>query len=201
VLTAGLRQDGVSLIEMIIGLAILAVLTAASAPSFSQWIQNTRIRSAAESLSSAVQQARSEAVRRNAIVRFQLTDTATSSCALSATGPNWIISREDATGRCDAAVSETVAPMIIQKSSGNEALNVSVAVTPTAQTSIAFNGFGRVSPVPASDVALNITNPAAGACATQGGGGPVRCLRVVVSAAGQIRMCDPARVTNDPQGC
>ena len=31
--------------------------------------------------------------------------------------------------------------------------------------------------------------------------GQRRCLRVVVSAGGQIRMCDPALAASTPQGC
>ncbi|MCC6472780.1 MAG: hypothetical protein IT514_03450, partial [Burkholderiales bacterium] len=44
------------------------------------------------------------------------------------------------------------------------------------------------------------TNPSGGACAADGG--PMRCLNVLVSPGGQIKMCDPAvAATGDTRRC
>lgn len=198
-LTPSTKQEGVTLVELIIGLAIAVILMAIGIPSFSQWMHNARIRSTAESLISALQQTRSEAARRNMPVRFQLTDTTTSSCALSANGTNWIISREDPAGKCEVDISETVSPLIIQKRAGNENANVAVAITPSTQTSIVFNSLGRLTPIPAGDISIDISNPGGGTCVSLGGA--LRCMRLVISPSGQVRMCDPNRANSDPQGC
>jgi type IV fimbrial biogenesis protein FimT len=64
-----------------------------------------------------------------------------------------------------------------------------------------FNGLGRVTPVPAGNITIDVTNPTGGTCATIATPAPMRCLRVVVTAGGQVRLCDPAFASTDPQGC
>jgi len=49
------------------------------------------------------------------------------------------------------------------------------------------------------NVNINITNPIGGTCAVAAG--PMRCLQIVVSPGGQVRMCDPMFTFPDPQGC
>jgi type IV fimbrial biogenesis protein FimT len=89
--------------------------------------------------------------------------------------------------------------MIQVRPSSEGSTGVTVAAD---QSSVIFNGLGRVTPVPGAAININISNPTAGTCATVGGGGgPVRCMRVSVSAGGQIRLCDPARANTDPVGC
>ena len=191
-------QQGATLIELLVGVAIVIFLFASGAPTFLRWTQNSQVRTAAEAIQNGLHLAHAEAVRRNALVRFQLTDSVTASCALSTTGANWVVSLDSPAGACGAAPSDTVAPRIVQvRSSAEGSTN---AVINAAQSSIIFNGLGRVTPVPAGNVDIDITNPTAGACATSAGNG-VRCLRVRVSTGGQIRMCDPLLAATDPQGC
>ena len=84
---------GFTLIELLITLAIVAIVLALGAPAFGAWIQNTQLRSAAESMLTGIKLARTEATKRNATVRFQMMDA---SCALSDTGANWVVSVDDA---------------------------------------------------------------------------------------------------------
>jgi len=189
---------GATLVELMIGLTIVALLLAMGAPSFYTWIQNSQIRTAAESIQSGLYLARAEAVSRNTTARFQLTTTLDSSCGLSASGTNWVVSLDDPTGACDSAASSTVAPRIVQIRAGAE--GTANAVIAAAQASIAFNGLGRVTPVPVGSIDINVSNPIGGACATATAAG-MRCLRVRVAAGGQIRMCDPVLASTDPQGC
>lgn len=199
-----------SLVELIIGLVIIGSLLALAAPNYTAWIQNTKVRTTAEAMLNGLQLARTEAVRRNTQIRFYLTDTLTAACVASTAGTNWIVSFDDPTGLCangllnealdagDSAVSP--APRMIQVRGANEG---STGITVAAdQSAIIFNGLGRITPVPAATININISNPTAGTCATVGGGGgPVRCMRVTVSTGGQIRLCDPARASTDPVGC
>lgn len=186
------------MVELMIGLALVAILFAMGAPSFYHWIQNSQVRTSAEAIQNGLFLARAEAVRRNAAVRFQLTTDITAGCALSTSGGSWVISQDDPTGACASAASDTVAPRIIQVRPAAE--GSANAVVAAGQSAIVFNGLGRVTPVPAGNIDIDITNPTGGACATSSTAG-MRCLRVRVSTGGQIRMCDPILASTDPQGC
>ena len=194
-------QRGFTLIELMVGIAVFACLMAIGAPSFSTWIQNSQIRTAAEAIQNGIHLARVEAVRRNTSVRFQLIDTLTNACALSTSGRNWVVSLDPAAGACDAAPSADLAaptaPRVIQSRAAGA--GASRAVIAADQSSIVFNGLGRVTPVPGGNINIDITNPTGGACAAASG--PMRCMRVVVSAAGQVRLCDPRFASSDAQGC
>ena len=195
-LSLGHPLRGTTLVELMVGLAIVALLFALGAPSFSNWIQNTQIRTSAETIQNGLQLARAEAVRRNAPVRFQMVSDVTAACAASTTGGSWVVSQDDPAGACASAASDTVAPRIIQvRSSAEGSTNAVVAAT---QSVVVFNGLGRVTPVPAGNIDIDISNPSGGACAAAG---PMRCLRIRVSTGGQIRMCDPILASTDPQGC
>lgn len=193
-------KGGFSLIELMVGMAIFGILLSLAAPSFSSWIRNAKIRTTAESVQNGLQLARAEAVKRNSAVRFQLTTTTTSSCALSTAGPSWVVSMDivtSATNKCENAASDTTAPRIIQLRNGAEASDNNTTLLAN-QTSFVFNGMGRLTSTPDT---ISVSNSTAGlSCMTTGGTGTVRCLQVVVSAGGQIRMCDPALPSTDAQG-
>jgi type IV fimbrial biogenesis protein FimT len=187
------RQAGMSLIELMIGIAVLGILLALGAPTFSRWTQSSQIRNAAEAIHNGLMLARAEAVRRNTAVRFQLVTTTTGACALSDTGANWVVSLDSPVGACADAPSDNVAPRIVQVRSAADGSR-NAAVNAHGVSLITFDGSGQAS-VAAS---IDVTNPTGGACAAAG---PMRCMRVTVATGGRIRMCDPARAVDDPQGC
>jgi len=201
------KHRGFTMLELIVVVAIVAILASLAMPSFSTMIQNSQIRNAAESIQNGLQLARAEAVRRNTTIGFQFTTSLDNTCALSTTDSNWIISSGDPTGLCASApineafpITDTTnnpAPGIIQKRATSEGSRN--AVVAADQTSITFNATGRVSPVPATNININISNPSGGVCASASG--PMRCLRVVITTAGQVRMCNPAIANTDPRGC
>lgn len=198
---------GVTMLEMAVVMAIVAILAALAAPNFSQFIKNSQIKSGAESVENGLRLARAEAVRRNTLVRFQLTTSLKNDCALSVADGNWVISIDDPSGLCSSVgvkdgftLSDTTnnpAPRILQKYSSDE--GAKSAFVAADQSVIVFNGIGKVTPAPASAINFNFTNPQAGSCIAQSGF--VRCMRVVVSAGGQVRMCDPSFGSTDPRGC
>lgn len=190
-------QRGLTMIELMIGLTIFTMLLLLGAPSFSAWIQSSHIRNSAESIQNGLTLARAEAVRRNVTVNFQLVDTLTSSCVVSTSGGNWVVSRGNAAGACDVATSDTTAPFTIQKRSANE--GSANAVVAAAQGFITFNGLGRATNLAASPTAINITNPSGGTCALANG--RMRCLRIDVTTGGQVRVCDPALSAPDTRAC
>lgn len=190
------RQRGLTLIELMVGLTIVAFLLLSGAPSLTAWVRNAQIRSAAESILTGLHHARTEAVKRNSPARFQLTNTLENDCTPSTAGKNWVVNLTATTspeGQCGKAASDAAEPFIVQKSVASS--NGSVTVT-ASQSVVSFNGLGQQTPStsPAAAVGtmtIDVTSTS-GECLTSGGAGTYRCLRIVVSPAGQARMCDPS---------
>lgn len=200
-------QGGLTLVELLVTLTIFGFLVLLGLPSFSAWLQNSRIRVTSEAVLAGLQFAKAEAVARNARVRFQLTDTLNNSCSPSTAGLNWVVNLDPGVDEsavanlCATAPSETVAPLIIQtRAAGDGSGNTTVAAD---TASVVFNGLGRPvrDPAPANAPAtvIDISNPGGGDCAAAGG--PMTCLRIVISPAGQVRMCNPNFPAGDPQAC
>lgn len=190
-------RHGFTLIELAITLAVVALVVALGAPSFAAWIQNTQIRNAGETMLAGIKLARAEALKRNSPVLFQLTTTTDSSCGLNVAGPSWVVSVSSAVGLCDVTDPTADPPQMIRKKPSSEGTaNVVYAAT---QSSIGFNALGQVTPVPAGDVVIFVTNPTGGDCFPTG---PMRCQTIIVSAGGQARMCDPSvTAAGDPRIC
>jgi type IV fimbrial biogenesis protein FimT len=197
-------RAGFSLIEMMIAIVIAALLLVIGLPSMAIWINNTRVRTAGETLLAGLSLARIEAVRRNATVRFQLVTDLTSGCALSAIGTSWVVSLADPTAACDVDPSEVTPPQIIQKKSGAEG-STSVLLQASGADTVRFNGVGRVtSPGGVLNMTqIDITNPSGGVCQHDDAvNGTMRCLRIRISSGGDVKMCDPAVVdATDPRIC
>jgi len=195
-------QTGLSLIEVMIGLAIMGILMAIGLPNMAIWLNNSQIRTAGETVLAGLTLARVEAVRRNQIVRFQLVSDLSATCALTQSGTSWVVSQDDPTGLCDQAPSDAAAPRIIQTRSGSEGTPRAVVAAATSAT-VYFNGLGRItSPGGALNMTqLSVSNPTGGTC-EHVDGGDMRCLRINISIGGEARMCDPA-VTDvtDPRKC
>lgn len=194
---------GVTLIELVVVMAVVALITVLSVPSFTAWMINARIRTTAEAMQAGLQLAKSEAVARNARVRFQLTSTLDNGCVVSPTGLNWVVNVDpnanaaEVEGLCGTVPDPTNAPFIVQaRPAAGGSGNSQVAAT---AASVVFNGLGRPVPAPAGNITIAVTNPIGGTCTSVGG--DVTCLNIVVTPAGQLRMCNPAFPATDPQGC
>ena len=193
------RQTGITLIELMIGVAIMALLIMLAAPSLTSFIQNRQIRTTAESISGGLQLARGTAMSSNSQVMFSLTSTMDNTCVLSPNGPNWLVSSGDPTGACGGG-----ATIIERQPSAENTANAQIAATQNTVAhsgQIVFNGFGRVTPNQAADIWIDVSNPAGGECGTSSD--DMRCMRVVVSPGGMIKLCDPnvAYSQTYSQGC
>ncbi len=97
------------------------------------------------------------------------------------------------TGWTTTAPNRDSPPLIetVDVKAGGESSGGSVTVTPN--TAVSFNSLGRATA--GAPVNFNFSGPS-------GCSGEIRCLRVRVSAGGQVRVCDPA-VTNtaDTRSC
>lgn len=198
-------RHGLTLIELMVALVVLGAMLAMALPSVGSWLRNTQIRNAAESLSSGLQLARAEAVRRNQNVMFSLVSTASgnpglldASCALSASSASWVVSLASPAGQCHQAPGSAVAPQILAKHArGDGAPEVSLAAfaadcsTAATASQLTFNGYGRLAT--ASGLrCLKLTHANA----------DTRPLHVLISSSGTVRTCDPAvTATDDPRRC
>ncbi|MFN7086975.1 MAG: GspH/FimT family pseudopilin [Burkholderiales bacterium] len=187
------RHAGATLIEIAIGLVILSLLLTMGVPAFDTFLQNTRLRTRAESVQAALQLARAEAVKRNSTVEMVLTDdepviTTVNALAPSTAGNNWVVRSYD---------PATMFYAFIEGKVGGDSQTTTTAVA-ASNAIVTFTGFGSTTLGAAAT--FQFTSPSAGVCAAAGG--PVRCLNVVVTPGGQIRMCDPAVTdTGDTRKC
>lgn len=188
-LIIGHNQRGFSLIELIVGVMIISILAAVGIPSFASWIQNAQLRTAAETITNGLQFARAEAVRRNTNVQFSLTGTTN-------VDSSWSVGCVIPVGDLNADGVDDC-PAIIQSRNGSEGSRNAVVNADTA--TIVFTALGRNTSN--GDNTINVTNPTGGLC--MAAAGSMRCLNIIVTTGGGVRMCNPAlpsRLIN-PQGC
>jgi type IV fimbrial biogenesis protein FimT len=191
-------RRGFSLVELIVGMAILGVLLAIAMPAFSNWLRNARVRTAAESVQNGLQLARAEAVRRNTRCAFNWS-TPPTSCALSTAGPE--LGRQLSTqpvGQCDVAAlrhGRTTDHSVAQRAEGGADTTLAAD-----QSALVFNSLGRLTPVPGGNVAIN-RHRARPARPVWPKAGRFAACAIMVTLGGQIRMCDPALAVGDAQAC
>lgn len=171
-------QRGFNIIELMVTVAIIALLFSYGMPTFSTWMQNSQLRASAESIMAGLQHARSEAVRLNDTqgVRFSLI-----------AGNAWNVYR----------VSD---PGTILQTGGGMDLAKNALVTPDGGvTDVTFTPLGQTNP--ALTLNIDVTHVDSNLkCVPDG---EIRCLRVQVRAGGLVRLCDPKPdiPAGDPRKC
>ena len=192
-------QRGFNLIEILVTMTVLGILIALGAPSLAEFLQNQQIRAATEAIVNGMQVARGEAIRRNLAVQL----------VLEAPTSGWTIC-EASVEPCDSTTPlNTDPPLVIQSRSPDEGTS-SANVAPvaadlvTAAIAVTFSPLGSVvDNFNASPrlTRVDVIKPLPSACIADGGS--MRCLRVVVTGGGSIRMCDPTPgiVAPDPRAC
>lgn len=195
------RGRGFTIVELMIGLALMAILMALALPSFSGMLRNWKVRATADTITAGLQLARAEAIKRNADVRFALVDNAPSAIGGS-TGPTYSAAETGAHWAVFALASGTYE--LIDGRANGEGSSANASATPgsTNKGEIIFDSMGRARELTANG-AFAVTSTS-GTCAstTDTSGDKVRCLRVVVTPAGSVRMCDPAvSDATDPRIC
>ena len=192
-------ERGFTLVELLIGMTLLAVLIGLGAPAMGTYLQNSKLASVAASYFSGLQMARSEAIRRNVRTEFVLTDDPVSTPDLAnaltpaAGGRNWVVRAASGPGTFASAVEAKAGA----EGEGSPAATA-IVVTGSAPA-VPFNGFGATADGAA--YSIEITRPGGGTCVHLGG--TVRCRRINVSPGGQITSCDPAAASavGDSRAC
>jgi type IV fimbrial biogenesis protein FimT len=192
------RQEGVTLIELLVGIAILAILLSQAMPSFTAWIQNQQIRNGAEAILNGLQLAKAKAVQSNINTELALIPAATDptcanvAAATSTTGSNWIVRTFQASGAYQCNPPAPTPSDFIQGRSGEEGSRNATIVAD--QGSFVFTPLGRLLNPPAADVKIRVDSASSYT--------DKRRMCVIVTTAGQILMCDPNRVDpTNPQFC
>ena len=168
-----MRSAGFTLIELMITVAVFAILLYIALPNFSIWIQNTQIRTAGEAILNGMQLARTEAIRRN--VNVELRMDASSGWTARVAGGEVIQSRLAGEGSSAALVT----------------------IAPAGARTVTFNSFGSIAnnaDLTATITEIKIDSPSISAADS-------RELCILVRAGGNVRLCDPQVFAPDTRTC
>jgi type IV fimbrial biogenesis protein FimT len=171
-----LTRRGFTLIEMLITVAIVAILAALVAPSFKVMLANAQIRTGAQALFDGLQLARVEAIRRNERVIFT-----------KGTQSSWGVTVESDGSTVQARSFTEGSPA------------VTVAVTPAGATKVTFDGLGRVQPN--TDASSSITQLDADVPTSLIPAASSHELRITITTGGAVRLCDPNAAAGTAMAC
>lgn len=176
-------QRGFNLIELMIAVTVIGVLASFALPSYRVWIENTKIRNAAESINTGLQKARVEALKRNADIKFVL--DASSSWAIG----------------CVTVSADCPDPIEARNVKEGSSTSVSATMTPAGATTLVFNSLGRVKSLAAGAPSAPFTRVDIDNSSITGA--ESRELRILIDAGGAGKMCDPytGLAITDPRKC
>lgn len=196
------QQVGLTLIESLVAISILVIFLAIAVPGLQNFVRNSQVRSASESLLNGFRLAQAEAIKRNQLVELTFTATLTNPVAATrdATQPHWII-RTLPNNYLDPP--PVTGAQLLQarsnlESSPNTTVEGKAKGTTNLVASIVYNGLGRTeryfkdngAPLVATDDLIYRF--------TSSGG---RTMCVFVSPAGAAKLCDPSKPSGDPRAC
>ena len=193
------KQRGITMMEVMISVAIIAIVLAIGIPNMTAWMQNVQVRSTAESVLTGLQFARAEAVRRNTPVRFKLTDAAGTAV--------WTVDCVTVTSSCPTAIQTSSSPLTGE----NARVGIDVNALPSPLTAsyfntviaaqaglpagITFDGLGRV---PAANIGTDIVR----IDVTNATYADARRMVVYITTSGAAKLCDPSlSLASNPRGC
>jgi len=166
---------GFSLIELIVGVAILAILASVALPAFKTMLLNARVRNAAQSVMAGLTKAKNESSTRGpaALVQFTLTDT---------TDASWTVVQ------LPTVINGAVIP--IDASTGKNEGSKNINVVLTGGNIITYNAFNGVVAGGITRIDLSVTDG-------------TKPLRITFKAAsGTPTMCESLLPLNSgPRAC
>jgi len=187
-------QRGITMIEIMVTIAILAIVMAVGAPGLAGWMQNNQIKTSAQNVLNGLQLARGEAVRRNARVKFTLTDAA------GTTG--WSVGCVTVTATCEANIQTGSA------ADGGTTIRLGVSTATLAgadyaapiaagsgmngSAAVTFTAFGQVDATVTNITRIDVTS------ATDTN---ARRLVIRIPDGGSPLLCDPVLPAGNSQSC
>ncbi|MGP1716647.1 MAG: GspH/FimT family pseudopilin [Methylophilus sp.] len=170
-----MQQQGFTLIELVVTVVVLMAVSMLAIPAFQSSLGNSQIRTVAESIKNGLQQARAEAIKRNASIKFTLQSNS-----------SWQLGCQTVTDNCPANISAK---------SAAEGSSANIQVTTDNNTAV-FTSFGTRDPaIPAALSRVDITN-------LQVNSSERRALRILLAAGGYTKLCDPSvTATGDARKC
>ena len=216
------HRQGFTLIELVITIAIAGILMMMALPVFHRYVENVRVRTAAESFLAGVQTARAEAIRLNSHVEFMLTNSApvpddgsdtnyplfedaiqpgryaANKITSNDNGYNWLVRSVPATLSCvdNAASDQLKACWFLAGKTGAEGggRNDAGSSTRVELDSSAATSIIRFTPFGGTNLAAAAVYKFNNPSAGTcvESGGTVRCLNVFVTPGGRARLCDPS---------
>jgi type IV fimbrial biogenesis protein FimT len=124
------RSLGFTMVELMVTLAVLAILTAMALPSFRDFAERAWLRGAADNIASVIGAAKEESIKRDALVKIDFKAVGTGFCVGAAT-----VATASATG-CDC--SATTCPVAAYPANTAELHAVRLVGTPTFGSDSAF---------------------------------------------------------------
>lgn len=171
------KPAGFSLIEIMVALAIAIILLGVAVPSMSTWLRKNTLNTLSANLVSTLQQARSEAIKRNGRVLVCASNVAGTDCE-SATPTNWgaggwlVCTDLNGDARCDASTAAIPNPIRRER-----AIEPSRAVITGPSNPIRFNATGSQGEVGGDSATITATGNWSGATP----------LSITVAASGIIK--------------
>lgn len=198
------QAAGFTLIELLVTLVVLALLVTLAVPTFGTWVNNARVRSAAEALQNGLRVTQAEAAARGQQTVLVLTsDSPAWNSTPVANGRNWAAHAQPRANSAEAVAtaSATTHPFI----EGGTLASAS-GVSITGPGLVCFNANGRIT----TTTAVAVPNAGSVTCASapityevKHGTTVDRTYRILVSVGGRIRMCDAGKTlsSSNPDGC
>ncbi len=180
-----LRVRGFTLVELMVVVAVVAILVVVAAPNVSDWLQNARTRSIAESVQNGLRYAQTQAASLSRQTTFVSTAT------------SWTVDYIALPSDADATAPPSHP---LQTSPAGMFQGTVITLGGAAPATLVFNSLGRAGTTAAgvftglgADATFDVTNPSGS-----------RILRIVLTPGGKTRMCDRDKVfnlTTTPDGC
>mgnify|MGYP006198156723 CR=1 FL=1 len=172
-----IRAGGFTLVELMVAVAVLAILVSVALPSFRDFGERSALRGAADAVTQVIGTARTEAIKRNQLVRVEIKQPAGGGFCIGAA----TVASTTAAG-CDC--STAACPVAEFPSNADEIEALSLAGTPSFGVDTAF-----------------VVDPATGMLSDAGDAGSVEFssprgfgVRLAVNPMGRVSLCTPTGV-------